>query len=1831
MKERMHFVRMIVLCLMAAFLAVAVLTLGASEQAQAGTSEPEPLGDAGSGWIFDELVDFIPDEDKNPVLATGPGGMLHAAWQHDSNGAGDWDICYAYSTDGGKTWSGCTPVAMGNIETNPDIAVSPQDGRIFIAYEMEQILGNREIFVAHSDNGMVWTPVMVSASPMDEFNPSITLEHDMPAYMVHVAFEEDVPADGHDLHVYGSPDRGISWLPLFDYGVGDIRVFSEPELEYQRCTDALPRLYMLYIMDYESVEILWSEDHGMTWLGPGSVWSDPEIKSGLTVASSRDGDTLIAAWEEQVPLDYRMRYAFNPDPTSPPGPWMSSLIDTFNLNDRAPKLVADGEGTMSTSIGGRFHLVWTVATVSINYTSVNTDMSGGFAPSETPSDSVAMHAQGSPKGLTTQNRGGTWFPAISWMDGRMMDWDIYYTTPGSRVTVDANITGLYMFVDGQNITLPKAYNWPAGLNHSFVVPSPQSINATARAVWLDWSDTGAQNHSVQATTFDTIYTAGFMFQYRVDFDPSPLMGGFEIEVDGTPYSIPRTFWWWIGTTYEIFAPSPQQQAPTSRWVFDYWSDFGAQRHDITIWGPDQYVVYFTRQWQWTIVTSPSGLNVEIDLAMYVAPVSFWWDEGSSHGLYAPSPQQVSADTRYVYDHWSGGGAQGHNITISGGGLRTAFYDTEYLETITSIPVTGLDVEVDGVPRVTEYQFWCTNGSMHTINAMSPQSVGPNSRYVWVDWSDGLGQSHTITCNGPNTYIASFALEHQIIITSNPGGRLVIVDTVTQVTPYAVWWGAGEVHNLDVLSPQPEFPGSSQFVWTSWSDGGAQNHDITVTGPDTIVASFTRQYKITITTSPAGLEILADSVPHTTPYEVWWDESSSHSLDVLDPQVVAPGERYMWASWSDAGAQNHNIIVAMSMTYTAFMDHQFELMIGSAPMSGLTVTVDGMDYPTPYLFWCDDGSSHSISAIDFMSVGPNVRAAFSSWSDGGARTHNIICDMPKTLIATYTTQFYLTVSSPYGTTSGEGWYDDGAQASAGLDTDVYVVAPNAERFVFTNWGGDASGADYALSDPILMDAPKTASALWMQQYYLLVNSPYGTTGGEGWYDQMTTAYAGLDIDTWVIIPNEERFTFQQWSSDATGGNFAQSDPITMDGPKLAQAEWIHEVYLSVSSPYGTPSGEGWFNAGATVFAGLDIDLVVIVPNEERYIFSNWGGDATGSDYLQSDQILMDSPKTADAIWRHEYSLSIQSTYGTPIGEGWFEEMTAVPAGLDIGIYVVTPGAERFVFLQWTGDATGIDYMASDPIVMNGPKTAIAQWTHEYYMTVDTSYGTPTGEDWYVDGTQAYAGLDTDTYVVIPNVERYIFVGWDKDATGTDYVASDPILMDAPKTADAVWLHQYWIVVRAESGGTPLLGIAVSTEAGVVGTTPYSEWFNDAMTYDIGVEDPADVGGTDYEFLYWDYGPTDNPVSYTVAGSATIIAEYQEIVGPYFEVHISPASRQIAAGEVTTYYVNVSSHNGYAGTVSLTLSGLVAPAQGTFNPTSVLLVADATEMSVLTISNTGSLAQTTHTLTVTGNDGTMTDGEDASLVVSGIAATGSISGTVTDQDLALLAGASVDLMVDQTVQSTQTTGSGGEFNFTDLGAGAYTVRASLSGYADDNETVTLTAGGWETATLQLDEIRGSVSGVVKDKETLAIIEGATVEAYDLSGNLLGSDTSTATGRFLIQDLPLGTFDLRAWAEGYEMETVPDLQATAVVHDVGDVFLTPEAEPAGAAGLADYWWVILIIAVVVVLLLVLVAKRRKPEETEALDEGPEEPAELEEAETLEEGDLDELLDDEWLKEIE
>jgi uncharacterized repeat protein (TIGR02543 family) len=155
----------------------------------------------------------------------------------------------------------------------------------------------------------------------------------------------------------------------------------------------------------------------------------------------------------------------------------------------------------------------------------------------------------------------------------------------------------------------------------------------------------------------------------------------------------------------------------------------------------------------------------------------------------------------------------------------------------------------------------------------------------------------------------------------------------------------------------------------------------------------------------------------------------------------------------------------------------------------------------------------------------------------------------------------------------------------------------------------------------MDRPKFAVALWKTQYYLTVVSPYGTAGGEGWYDKYTYAQATV---TPLIVPGGTgvQYVFTGWSGDASGTT-SPSNSIYMDGPKTAVANWKVQYYLTVrTDPPGvaTIPGEGWYDSSQSV--------QLTAPTVSGYNFLYWDIDGTQADG-NSITVVMNASRTATA--------------------------------------------------------------------------------------------------------------------------------------------------------------------------------------------------------------------------------------------------------------------------------------------------------------------------------------------------------------------------------------------------------------------------------------------------------------------------------------------------------------------------------------------------------------------------------------------------------------------------
>lgn len=93
----------------------------------------------------------------------------------------------------------------------------------------------------------------------------------------------------------------------------------------------------------------------------------------------------------------------------------------------------------------------------------------------------------------------------------------------------------------------------------------------------------------------------------------------------------------------------------------------------------------------------------------------------------------------------------------------------------------------------------------------------------------------------------------------------------------------------------------------------------------------RKTQITVATQPAGLEVQLDGQPKTAPHTFTGVQGMIRNLNVLSPQTMN-GKQYEFVSWSDSGAQNHDITTpSATTTYTATFR---EIAATSTPQTSL---------------------------------------------------------------------------------------------------------------------------------------------------------------------------------------------------------------------------------------------------------------------------------------------------------------------------------------------------------------------------------------------------------------------------------------------------------------------------------------------------------------------------------------------------------------------------------------------------------------------------------------------------------------------------------------------------------------------------------------------------------------------------------------------------------------------------------------------------------------------------------------------------------------------------------
>jgi len=756
----------------------------------------------------------------------------------------------------------------------------------------------------------------------------------------------------------------------------------------------------------------------------------------------------------------------------------------------------------------------------------------------------------------------------------------------------------------------------------------------------------------------------------------------------------------------------------------------------------------------------------------------------------------------------------------------------------------------------------------------------------------------------NDMVLSLCPQYQVTfnqtgVSTDFTGNVVTIDGTGYTCanlPKSFWWNKYSSHSFSFASPLVVNSGK-RYVWNSTSGlSTLQSGTLTVTSSGSVTGNYKTQYCLTVNTNPA--EVLTLN-PSAVSGQGWYYSGTTATVDAVQVvSKVAGQSRYDFRSWTGAtptGVGN-KATVLMNGPKTATANYQLQYNITfcqtgvGSDFSGTVVSIDSTNYnraALPVSFWWDNGTSHNFAFQSPLVVTSNAKQYVWNTTSGlsSSQSGSITVSTSGSVTGNYKTQYYLTVDNGgHGTATGQGWYYAGSSASFSISPTT-VPGGTGIQYVFTGWVGSGTGSYTGpdVSHSVTMNNPITETAQWKTQYKLTVVSAHDSpvpSVGEHWYD------SGTPITASVTSPADEsggtRYRCTGWTGT---GSVPSSGTGTSTSFNINQASnitwnWIAQYYLTVTSPYGTTGGQGWYDNGATAYATLNTS-VIDHGNGTRRIFVRWNGDASGTNYAQSNSILMNGPKTATAVWKTQYKLTVRTSgLGTKVTNvyngstilgtatdatpytGWFDQNAVIQLNIDSPI---NGNPMKYVFIQWTGDASGSD--RPTPVTMNLPKDITANYKTQYEVTF-----TQSGLDSSAAGTVVTVNGTAKTFGQLPyvfwvdngTVITYSYSNVSSSTPGKRFILTgvtgpaSPITVTSSVTVTGNYKIQYQITVTASPSGALGGTFKVTyTQCGTVytnvqKTTTWTEWVDASTT--VTVSQPQDtingLSGTRYKFDHYD---------------------------------------------------------------------------------------------------------------------------------------------------------------------------------------------------------------------------------------------------------------------------------------------------------------------------------------------------------------------------------------------
>ncbi|HLG98152.1 MAG TPA: N,N-dimethylformamidase beta subunit family domain-containing protein [Bryobacteraceae bacterium] len=425
------------------------------------------------------------------------------------------------------------------------------------------------------------------------------------------------------------------------------------------------------------------------------------------------------------------------------------------------------------------------------------------------------------------------------------------------------------------------------------------------------------------------------------------------------------------------------------------------------------------------------------------------------------------------------------------------------------------------------------------------------------------------------YLKQTSSTVSVTVQTNLPGVSFIVDSATYTSAQVFAWPSGSAHTLATASPQSPGTGA-QYIWTSWSDGGAQSHSVTASSNTTYTLNFKTQYLLVTSVSPAGAGTIAANAVSSTGY---YDSGTSVQLTAsantgntfvnwsgdlsgtaVQQSIVMSAPHAVTANFQSSGGGGSATAFVISKTlgrvrndYSGWVGMM--IRVGTGPV---TVTALGR------IVVPNNSGSHTVKIVDGASgldvPGASTLVATAAATAGGFAFSNLAAGVTLNANGLY----YVLTQEALG---GDQWYDyDTTVQTTGAAAVTSAVYGSGSGYVIVGSSGHAYGpVDFQYSAaaggglPVITQQPQNATVTAGQTASFSVSASSSSPLSYQWQSQPAGSAAFANITVATLS------TYTTASAQASDNGTQLRCVVTNSSGSVT----TNVVTLNVQSVVGTP--------------------------------------------------------------------------------------------------------------------------------------------------------------------------------------------------------------------------------------------------------------------------------------------------------------------------------------------------------------------------------------------------------------------------------------------------------------------------------------------------------------------------------------------------------------------------------------------------------------------------------------------------------------------------------------